>query len=357
MLKANVLFLDPKSIFTGGDKWEKYLYDQIECTRKISFSYISYRELRLMNKYLRPFYLLRQLNAIADCDIVFLSSSVAPIFFATQFLLYKLYPSIKIYVVHHHFAADSLSGIKKYIYNFTQKISLKYCKAVITPNIYVKDQILKLLPLKKIVFLEMSFDKHPILLSSYNKYQLLYVGTVYPRKGLEYLINSLSLLTIEERQDIHLNIVGNISSYDYYDFLRTLIVQKGLSECISFRGKVSKEDLEKYYSSSYCFVFPSLLEGYGMVLIEAMSYGLPVIAFNNSAIPYTVKNYINGILVPNKDVRAFSDSLKQIMFDSNLHHKLSEGSIKTYLSTRSLDDFNKDVNLFVKNLLSAFGFN
>lgn len=65
--------------------------------------------------------------------------------------------------------------------------------------------------------------------------------------------------------------------------------ENGLEDVVSFSGRVSDEELRNYYSKAYCFVLPSLLEGYGMVLIEAMSYGLPVIAFNNSAIPFTLR--------------------------------------------------------------------
>lgn len=77
----------------------------------------------------------------------------------------------------------------------------------------------------------------------------------------------------------------------------SLVHLYGLEDVVTFVGRISDEELKSYYSRAYCFVFPSLLEGYGMVLIEAMSYGLPVIAFDNSAIPFTVKNDRNGILV------------------------------------------------------------
>lgn len=98
------------------------------------------------------------------------------------------------------------------------------------------------------------------------------------------------MMNKQERKNIHLDVVGNISSKNYYNKLRILVSENGLEDVVSFSGRVSDEELRNYYSKAYCFVLPSLLEGYGMVLIEAMSYGLPVIAFNNSAIPFTLKD-------------------------------------------------------------------
>lgn len=155
----------------------------------------------------------------------------------------------------------------------------------------------------------------------------------------------------QERKNIHLDVVGNISSKNYYNKLRILVSENGLEDVVSFSGRVSDEELRNYYSKAYCFVFPSLLEGYGMVLIEAMSYGLPVIAFNNSAIPFTLKDGKNGILVENKNVKALKNAILALCNDVNFHSNLSKGALVTYNNVRSLFDLDNDIEKFITERL------
>ena len=121
----------------------------------------------------------------------------------------------------------------------------------------------------------------------------------------------------------------------------------GFEDVVTFVGRISDEELKSYYSRAYCFVFPSLLEGYGMVLIEAMSYGLPVIAFDNSAIPFTVKNDRNGILVRDKNILDLKKSILKLCVDTDYHRKLCDGALDTYRNARSLSDLDVDIENFV----------
>lgn len=354
MKRINILFFDPFNVSTGGDKWEKYLYDKFEKSNEFDVKYIPYDMFISKSKWLYPFFVLKKINVISDCDILFFSSSSTPSLFLLHVILYLLYPNLKIYVVHHHFAEDSLVGLKKIIYKITQDLCLSLSEAIVTPNVYVKKQIEKKYPKKKIVFLEMAFKKKSeVDVSVYHKYNLLYVGTVYERKGLIYLIEAISLLSPHERDCLKLDIVGNISSDKYYQYLKKEINAKNLSNNINFIGRVSNEKLEEYYKSAYCFVFPSLLEGYGMVLVEAMSYALPVIAFNNSAIPFTVKDGINGILVRNKDSKDLACCIERILTNTKLHYTLANGALDTYKNVRSMNDLDDDINCFIK-IMSNF---
>ena len=96
-----------------------------------------------------------------------------------------------------------------------------------------------------------------------------------------------------------------------------------------------------------------MLEGYGMVLIEAMSYGLPVIAFDNSAIPFTVKNDRNGILVRDKNILDLKKSILKLCVDTDYHRKLCDGALDTYRNARSLSDLDVDIeNFVIKELIN-----
>ena len=88
-----------------------------------------------------------------------------------------------------------------------------------------------------------------------------------------------------------------------------------------------------------------------MVIIEAMSYGIPVIAFDNSAMPYTIKNGYNGLLIKNKNIHELADRMQTVFIDKNLREKLSIGALETYNRARSLNDLDKDISLFIKQTL------
>ena len=124
--------------------------------------------------------------------------------------------------------------------------------------------------------------------------------------------------------------------------------QHGLEENVKFHGIVSQQELERFYSQAYAFVFPSLLEGYGLVLIEAMSYGLPVIAFNNSAMPYTIKNEVNGLLVTNCDSTELGDKILWLMKNVDYHRNLSQNALKTSLSVSSIPALKALVSQFIR---------
>jgi len=87
-----------------------------------------------------------------------------------------------------------------------------------------------------------------------------------------------------------------------------------------------------------------------MVLVEAMSYGLPVIAFDNSAVPYTVKDGLNGLLVKNNSVEDLKHAMKRLLVDEGLRNRLSIGALEYYKTTRIYEDWNRDIDKFIQSL-------
>ena len=114
-------------------------------------------------------------------------------------------------------------------------------------------------------------------------------------------------------------------------------------------GRISDEEKKKLYSESKVLLFPSQNEGYGWVLVEAMSYGMPVVAFNNTAIPYTVNND-NGAIVENKNIREMSFRLSEIIDDSDLYKRLVYGAYKTVESLPNVEDIDLEYEQFFGTL-------
>lgn len=141
---------------------------------------------------------------------------------------------------------------------------------------------------------------------------LLYVGPLTERKGLKYLIQAMPEL-VEEHPGIGLVLVGSGNA----DQLIQLAESRGVRDRIRFEGFVPETELPDYYRAADVFVFPSLLEGFGIVLVEAMASGLPVVSTTATAIPEVVGDA--GLLVPprNEDklVSAVSNLIRAADFD------------------------------------------
>ncbi len=177
--------------------------------------------------------------------------------------------------------------------------------------------------------------------------ELLYVGAISTGKGIHLLIDALNTI---KRKGIAFNciIAGAENSSKYYRFINNKIKKYKLENYISFTGFLQENKLSAYYNNADIFVFPSLLESYGMVLLEAMSSGLPVVAFNNSAMPYTIKDGINGLLCKNKDVGDFAYNLEKLLKDDNLYKKLSNGALQTFTHTKKMTDMYHDIDKFTQ---------
>ena len=150
---------------------------------------------------------------------------------------------------------------------------------------------------------------------------LLFIGQIIPRKGLDTLMESWRLLN--ERSNTHLLIIGKISPA-----VRNTPFARGLLEAISSDNTihhiphVSKEELPEIYSLADIFVFPSRLEGFGMVVAEAMSCCLPVVATACKAVREIVQDGITGYLTPVGDAQAFAERIDCLIRDQEKRKKM-----------------------------------
>lgn len=142
--------------------------------------------------------------------------------------------------------------------------------------------------------------------------RLLAVGYVGTRKGYEHLLVALA----KARSQFRLTIVGD-AQYEsaYRTRLERLIAFHGLSQRVEFAGLVTDAELALTYRSADIFVAPTLWEGYGMALLDAMLYGLPIVATRVGAIPELVQDEHTGLLVPPRDADALAASLERLAGD------------------------------------------
>jgi glycosyltransferase involved in cell wall biosynthesis len=152
--------------------------------------------------------------------------------------------------------------------------------------------------------------------------RLLSVGTVEPRKGLEYLLRALGRLLDYSWQ---FDIIGGFDAAHHLvlvDLTRSL----GISDRIHFHGRVIDEELEAFMGEADVYVSPSLGEGFGLAVLEAMDRALPVVVAGAGALPELVEHERTGLVVPPEDVPALTDALRRVMADSELRRRLGRAA-------------------------------
>jgi glycosyltransferase involved in cell wall biosynthesis len=116
--------------------------------------------------------------------------------------------------------------------------------------------------------------------------QVLFVGRVEVLKGLHFLLDAIK----QVGNGVKLHVVGHI-----YENAKSIV--SGKASNVEYYGQLAGDSLKAMYEQADVLVFPSLYDGFGMVILEAMSFGLPVIASRNSAGPDIVKDFETGFLV------------------------------------------------------------
>ena len=173
---------------------------------------------------------------------------------------------------------------------------------------------------------EFGMEPHPIN----GKFKILFVGRHIERKGICYLIEAAKYLP---RDQFEIRIVG---VGDLTEELKKLASESATpnSAEIIFTGKLSPEALANEYRTANVFTLPAIVdskgdtEGLGVVLIEAMELGLPIVASNVGGIPDVVVNGVSGILVPEKDPQALANAYKRLAAEPELVKQLLAGSRK-----------------------------
>ena len=133
------------------------------------------------------------------------------------------------------------------------------------------------------------------------------VGWLTDIKGHEYLVEAIARLK-QEFPSLHLVIVG---SGDRHEALSRQAESSGLGDALHLLGH--RDDVEACLAGMDLFVLPSLNEGMGRALIEAMAAGLPVVASRVGGIPAVVSHELTGLLVPPGDAGALADALRRLL--------------------------------------------
>jgi D-inositol-3-phosphate glycosyltransferase len=160
--------------------------------------------------------------------------------------------------------------------------------------------------------------------------RLLYVGRLAPIKGLETLLDGMAQLRAVDPR-AQLCIVGGDTDepLDGHEAeLRARLSRLGLGDAVTFVGAQPQERLRAWYVAADATVLPSYYESFGMVALEAMACGSPVIASRVGGLQTTVRDRVTGLLVPDHDPVALAEALGRLLDDADLRWRLGREGVR-----------------------------
>jgi len=331
---------------TGGEFYTKMVIDYLRSKNK-SIDTLTLGDVNKKNKYKNyplinlkfAYYFLRKKN---EPDIIIEDFYMHPWLFLFNWII-KIFTKKKIIVLVQSFYHFNQNNV---LLNFIDKIvAIFFLRPIdiVIANSQTTAKELEYMGIKrsKIQVIYPGTDLKQVLLSDNNenyknkknseKIKLLSVVNYEPRKGIHFLLEALALL---KKNNLNIKkwvceIVGNPDTNPLYtQHLKNMIINLNLKGQVELLGWKSREEVKDLFKNSDIFVFPSINEGFGMVLAEAMGYGLPIVAFRAGPIPELIDDGKNGILVEVKNVQKFAQAIERLINDDNTRKVMGEESKK-----------------------------
>lgn len=234
---------------------------------------------------------------------------------------------------------ENIPFASRMFYSKWMPITYRKATKIITISQSTKNDIVRLLkiPSEKITVIPLAVEekyKKAVSKSELEKVKqkykikddyILHVGTLEPRKNLQFLIKIFAKL-IQDKKNDNLNLVIVGKKGWYFEGLFELVKKEQLEDRVIFTGYVDDEDKPAIYQGAKIFAFPSLYEGFGLPPLEAMASGVPVISSNTSSMPEVVGDA--GILLSPKDEKAWIEALTLVNNDSAKRSSMIEANKK-----------------------------
>lgn len=350
-MKKFLIFYDQlDSPKTGGQFTDFIFIHQVEASHLFDIDFFLDENMRSTSNYAYNHFLIMHVRKFMSYDIIFMNSRTYPRMLFFVLLLRMLHYKGKLITYHHHYNFETSSGWRKMVHRASELAFLKCMSEVIIPNPFVMDLSKVLLPRVKKVFIPTSTKKIIDYIEiEHRDNRILCVGSIDRRKRTHQVVEIANILR-NELPNLRYDIVGGVAEKDYEEEIFNLINFYHLSDVVTVHGRVDDEILDSMYRTSSLLLFPSSYEGYGMVLIEAMSRGLSVIAYNNSAIPYTVRDGYNGFLVEDDNLNAMAETIKKVINDEDILKATRANALSYAATLPSLDSVKDEMINYLKQL-------
>lgn len=261
-------------------------------------------------------------SVIERANILFCPSNIAPLFVPKK---------VKLIVTIHDLRVkkfpDTFSKSTRIYYNLNYLNTFNRADAIITVSEFSKNEIIKYYPQakEKIFVIPNGINLQQFrVLNIPRKKQILFIGAIAKHKNIKIILKAF--LMIKDKIDHTVVIVGNKDKGMPEDEETKEILKQIPPERVIFTGKLTDEEIVRVYNESEIFVFPSIYEGFGLPILEAMACGCPVIASNQSSIPEVCGD--SALLFDPFNPEELAEKILLLTNDSNLRNKLVEKGLE-----------------------------
>ncbi|MFA6246606.1 MAG: glycosyltransferase family 4 protein [Mucilaginibacter sp.] len=182
--------------------------------------------------------------------------------------------------------------------------------------------------------------------------KVLYAGRYEYRKGTDVLLKAIPLV-LQQFQEVLFELIGNDDGNAYREKYMANNAELTLGKII-FSGRVDESSLAQAYFSCDIFVAPSRYESFGLIFIEAMSYGKPVIGCNVGGVSEIISAGYNGLFAETGNAKSLADQIVRLIKDKSLREQLGRNARRTveerftgrHLAANSLAYYHKVINDF-----------
>ncbi|WP_137283799.1 glycosyltransferase family 4 protein [Halorussus salinisoli] len=176
--------------------------------------------------------------------------------------------------------------------------------------------------------------------------EIVFVGNLVPRKGLHVLLDGLARVS----GDWRLSVVGSESDPEYARRTRERARDLGVAEWVRFEGRLSDAALADRLAESHLLAVPSLLEGYGIVYLEGMGFGLPALATTAGGATEFVTHGEDGFLVPPGDSEAVATAVGTVASDRDRLREMGLAARRRFERHPGWDESTKKVRAFLRSV-------
>jgi glycosyltransferase involved in cell wall biosynthesis len=304
---------------------------------------------------------------IVRCPSINIPGNVYPVMLSMPWHLLRLRPDI----IHAHcwgyFTVDLPAVLRRWLgvpviikpwippgdrhhgwsRTFLDRLSARV-DAIIVASSFERDAILaRGLKPRRMVEIPPAIDQRPYRNARRDRFRrmgwgddpvVLFVGRLAEGKGIDLILKSAGSLKGKVDR-FRIAFVG--PDYGLRDWIQAEAKRLVIDDRVAVFDPPKDEDLPDFYRSATCFCFPSQYEVFGLVLIEAMAAGLPIVSSNNAAIPTVIENGRTGLLVRSGEPGELAEALARLLGDAELRTSLAKAGLdeveKRYREDRVLD--------------------
>ena len=178
--------------------------------------------------------------------------------------------------------------------------------------------------------------------------RILFLGNVIERKGLHTLLEAVG----NQKSKVILNVIGSLTSEpEYVKRLQAHVSTNNLSSFVYFHGALDNEPLIEMLKQAHVLIVPSSYEGFGIVYLEGMGFGLPAIGTTAGAAGEIIEHGKTGYLIEPNDSSMLASHINQLASDRGLLSQLSINARNRYAQQPSWNETANQIRIFLQSMI------